>query len=149
MSRNIFSELFCPEILSTLWDIGIFAAGVSVPKTAMNENCSVVFWQNDIWFTRQVLHVQPEPVAHCMNLRTNNQFRLRVFGVDPRHVPASFFFSYPVHVPLLPIPVDYSFARLSSSMTYPSYLLRNIFELDPPVGEIPLLFPREQPETQP
>jgi hypothetical protein len=40
--------------------------GMPMPKTAVNKNRDLVFWQNDVGLTRKVLAMQAKPVAEAM-----------------------------------------------------------------------------------
>jgi hypothetical protein len=60
-----------------------------MPKTSMNENGYAVFWQNDIWFARQIASMQPISVTKRIQSLPHGQFRIRVARFDPRHIPAA------------------------------------------------------------
>jgi hypothetical protein len=60
--------------------------------------------QNNVRSPWQAFPVQPEPVAHPVQQRSNNHFRLGVLSPNPAHVPASALFGQPVsHTNVFPV----------------------------------------------
>lgn len=75
------------------WCCAVPAAAVPVPEAAMNENNSLVPRQNYVRPPGQAFPVQPEPVAHPVQQRSNNHFRLGVLAPDTAHVPTSVLYA--------------------------------------------------------
>jgi hypothetical protein len=67
-----------PEFRTSLWQSEILTV-VSVPETSVHKNHSAVLGQNNIRFSREVSHMQPEPVSCCMKGSADKQLRLCVF----------------------------------------------------------------------
>lgn len=65
------------------------AAGVHVPETAMNEDHLAESGEDQVRFARQILAVQPEPIAHGVNHPANGQLRLCIAALDRRHTAAA------------------------------------------------------------
>ena len=72
------------------------ATGVPVPKTTVNENHGVVFWQHNIWLARQGSVVQAKPEAPPVQQRAQGLLRQRVLATDKPHDFTSFFWRYGV-----------------------------------------------------
>lgn len=62
-----------------------------MPKAAVNKNDLTFFRKNDIWFSGQILPVQPVPIAHGVEDSTYDHFRAGVNGSDGLHDFASLF----------------------------------------------------------
>ena len=56
-----------------------------------------LYLENYIRFPGKILTVKPEPVAHIVKERADNNFRFCITGLNPAHVPASMSFGNPVH----------------------------------------------------
>lgn len=73
-----------------------------VPKTAVSEENSPVFWKHDIWLARQGSVMQPEPEPGCMQATSQRKLRLGIFTPDAGHHPAAYFRGNNVRHELLP-----------------------------------------------
>ena len=69
-----------------------------MPEATVHEDDQFVLWQYDVRLARQVLAVQPEPIAEPVQRRADEQFRLGVLAADAGHVPASTGFGDSVHL---------------------------------------------------
>ncbi|CUS34544.1 hypothetical protein COMA2_170063 [Candidatus Nitrospira nitrificans] len=64
---------------------------MTVPETAVYENNSLIFWQHNVWLSRQVFPVETKTVTHSVQDRTNYPLRACIGALNPAHVPASSF----------------------------------------------------------
>jgi hypothetical protein len=62
-----------------------------MPETAMNENHCAIFRKNDVGLSRQVLPVQPKPVAETMKKASHADFRSGIRAAYRSHVAAALF----------------------------------------------------------
>lgn len=62
-----------------------------MPEAAVDENDFLVPWQDQIGLSGQVFPVQAKPVAHSVNERPDDHFRLGVFAPDAGHVVGASF----------------------------------------------------------
>ena len=83
--RHVFLKLLRPELNPGLRAIGIPAAVMPMPETAMNEYYGSIPWKYQVWRTRKIPAMQaktePEPVGDA----TDGQFRRGVPSLDARH----------------------------------------------------------------
>lgn len=97
ISFGVLEELPLPELWSAFRYICVLASRMAMPEAPVNKYDRPVFWKNDIWFARQGRHVEPKPVPHPMQQGSHDQFRLRIPGTNPGHVPTAFLFAQTVH----------------------------------------------------
>ena len=70
-----------------LRDICKPAGVVSVPETSVDKDCRAVLREDNVRFPGEASGVQPEPVAHPVEQRPNQDLGLCVLRPDPGHVP--------------------------------------------------------------
>lgn len=63
----------------------MFAAGMAVPKAAMNENRGTQLREDYVRFAGEVGPVQAKPIAHTMERGPDGMFRLGVRALHARH----------------------------------------------------------------
>ena len=68
-----------------------------MPEAPMHEDHGLVLWQDNVGFAGQGVDVDAETVAHAVQHRADDQFRLCVAAFDPGHVPTAMLFADPVH----------------------------------------------------
>ncbi len=54
-----------------------------MPETAMNKDCCLVFWENDIGFSGELFDVKPETETGTMEQGTEPQFRAGILALYP------------------------------------------------------------------
>ena len=64
MAFHILLELLLPECLPRFGIVGVFAARMLVPETAVNKYNGLVLWQNNVGTAGKVPSVQTKSVAH-------------------------------------------------------------------------------------
>jgi len=64
----------------------------------MYKNDSFMLREDYVRLARQIISMKSEPITATMEQRSNNDFWLRIFAPDPRHIPASFFFCQDIHI---------------------------------------------------
>jgi hypothetical protein len=70
----------------------------------MNKNHRLVFGQYDIWLTRQILNMKPEPKPIGVEKPADKHLRLGVFPADPGHIIGTGGLGmYICHIPKLSI----------------------------------------------
>lgn len=84
---RICLQLFLPEVRVSARRGAIFASSVTVPKTAMHEDHSLEFREDDIWLTGQFFNVQPEAITVPVQKGPDDHFGPRVLALDTAHVP--------------------------------------------------------------
>jgi hypothetical protein len=62
---------------------------MAMPEATMNEYGRWIFWQNQVWRTRQALVVQPEPKSPAVQSASYRQLGLRILAPDTRHHQAT------------------------------------------------------------
>ena len=62
---------------------------MTMPKAAMHKHHGPVFGQNNIWFPRQILGVQPKPQTCRMQCFSDNYFRHGILALDASHHAAA------------------------------------------------------------
>ncbi len=84
-----------------------------VPEAAINKYGCVIFWQNDIGFSRKIFIVKFKPEPLSMQKAANNNFRFCVGASDAAHHAASGALVYNIHqqskpavifAPFFPVP---------------------------------------------
>lgn len=65
------------------------AALMPVPETAMNLDCNLKPWQNDVGASRKAPIMKPEPETHGMKCLAKPNFGRRVLATYPGHHPGS------------------------------------------------------------
>lgn len=68
-----------------------------VPETAMDKNDCLVFWQYNIWLTRQIFKVNTESESHFVENGANNFFWLGVLASNTGHHLTSFLWRKDIH----------------------------------------------------
>ena len=68
-------------------------AVMAVPETSVYKYDGPVFWQDDIRLSRELLDVEPETQASCMQGFSDQEFRSSVLALDVRHHAASGLFA--------------------------------------------------------
>lgn len=66
VSINILTKFLGPEFRSRLGSGSIAAAGVAMPKAAMDKNTGFPLWQNNVRAPRKVFSMESEPVSASM-----------------------------------------------------------------------------------
>jgi|GEM_PF-4711893 len=66
VSSNIARKFLLPKVNSRFGVVGKLAAGVTMPKTAVNEDHLAPFRERYIWRTRQFTSVQPKTIPQAM-----------------------------------------------------------------------------------
>lgn len=61
-----------------------------MPEAAVDENHSLVFWENQVWFPRKILPMQAKSVPMGMKRPAYSQLGLGVTTPDPGHQLTSF-----------------------------------------------------------
>jgi hypothetical protein len=56
-----------------------------MPETALNQNCGLPPWEDDIRLSRKPIDVDPEPVSERMKSLSKRNLGLRVPALDPAH----------------------------------------------------------------
>ncbi len=69
---------------------------MSVPKAAVHENYSPVFWENNIRFPRQPFVIYPKSKAAPVQGLPDHQLGFGVLAPDTGHHPAADFGAYDV-----------------------------------------------------
>ena len=85
ISFNISQKLRIPEPCITGWTRGPFASWVLMPKATVHEDTCVVFWQNNIGVTWQVLPMKAKSKAHRVELPPYSQLWSSILSVYRRH----------------------------------------------------------------
>lgn len=85
VSVFVFSELGFPELRPGLWDGGIFASLMLMPKTAVDKDTHLELRQYNIGLARQLLAVESVAITLSMEELPNKQLRPSVFPFDTRH----------------------------------------------------------------
>lgn len=62
-----------------------FPTLVSVPETAMHENCGSIFREDDVGFAGEIASMKSKPEPGPVQGATNDQLWLRIFCTDARH----------------------------------------------------------------
>ena len=76
-----------PELAIALGHYKVFAAFVTVPETAVDEDDGAVFAQYYVGGAGQALDIYAVAVAVGMQIATHNQLGLGVLALDARHAP--------------------------------------------------------------
>lgn len=84
---DIGFELGCPELSSGRWRRGVPALFMPMPVAAVHEDHGIVFRQNQIRPSNDVLRVQAISESSRMQGAAQSEFGLRVLPPDPRHHP--------------------------------------------------------------
>lgn len=90
ISTRILRELRLPKTDPSGGHRATFAATMSMPKAAMNEDDFAMFGEDKIRTARQRTNMQTKPVAQTMHERTNDELGTRVFASHGSHDCASF-----------------------------------------------------------
>ena len=77
--------LLLPELAIALWRYVVPAAFVSVPKTAVDKYCGLVFAQYYVWGTGQAFDVYTVAVAMGVQITSHNQLGFCILAFDARH----------------------------------------------------------------
>lgn len=85
VSRDIFGELFGPEMRSRLRSGRSRATAVTMPEASVHENHSLQRGENHIGRTWQVAPMQSKSVTQPMRDLPNHHFRARVLRSNPGH----------------------------------------------------------------
>lgn len=85
VSVFVFSELGFPELRPGLWDGGISASLMLMPKTAVDKDTYLELRQYNIGLARQLLAVESVAITLSMEELPNKQLRPSVFPFDTRH----------------------------------------------------------------
>ncbi len=97
VTGDVAFELLGPEFHVGFWHRGDFAAFVSMPKAAIDENHRMPFRQNDVGMAGQLWGVEAVAEAQHVQMMTHEQLRLRVFRADFAHGFAAFFWRDGIH----------------------------------------------------
>ena len=89
-------DLSLPELAIALGRYKVFAAFVTVPEAAVDEDDCLVFAQYYVGGAGQALDVYAVAVAMGVQIATHNQLGLGVLALDARHAPVPLFFSHSV-----------------------------------------------------
>ena len=74
-----------PELAIALWQHEVFAAFVTVPEAAVDEDGCLVFAQYYVGGAGQALDIYAVAVAMGMEVAAHNQLRFCVLALDARH----------------------------------------------------------------
>ena len=69
-----------------------------MPETSPHLNDCLVFRQNDVRRSGEVLFMQTKPKVVQMEKGTDDHLRLSILRVDSAHIPAALFFAEEVHI---------------------------------------------------
>ena len=69
----------------------VTASFMTMPKASVHEDASAVFFQHNIWRTRQTLHINAKTEAMCEKKFPHNNLRLRILASDACHAPMPLF----------------------------------------------------------
>ena len=86
---EVAGDLRFPVLGIGLWHATPPLAGVSVPEAAVNKYDLATGTENDVWFARQVLPVQPVAITHPVQQPPNGQLRLGVSVLNRAHGPTA------------------------------------------------------------
>ena len=81
-----------PELAIVLGQHEVFAAFVTVPEAAVDEDDGAVFAQHYVGGAGQALDIYAVAVAMGMQVATHNQLGLGVLALDARHALVPLFF---------------------------------------------------------
>ena len=85
-----------PELAIALWHYKVFAAFVTVPEAAVDEDDCLVLAQYYVGGAGQALDVYAVAVAVGMQIATHNQLGLGVLALDARHALVPLFCGHSV-----------------------------------------------------
>ena len=85
-----------PELAIALWHYKVFAAFVTVPEAAVDEDDCLVFAQYNVGGTRQAFDVYAVAVAVGVQITAHNHFGLCVLALDARHALVPLFYGHSV-----------------------------------------------------
>ena len=74
-----------PELAIALWHYKVFAAFVTVPEAAVDEDDCLVFAQYYVWGAWQAFDIYAVAVAMGMEVAAHNQLGFGVLALDARH----------------------------------------------------------------
>lgn len=97
VSRYVVREFCKPFFFVGLRNGRSFAAFVSVPEAAVDEDDGFVLRQDNVGMTGQCFRVEAEAEAAAVEPFADDELGLRVFGADAGHDSASDGFRYGVH----------------------------------------------------
>lgn len=94
---NIALKFLLPEFGVGAGSGGVFTAFVPMPIAAVDEDDGVIFRQDDVGLTRQVLYILSEAVAFAVQHGADKHFGFRILAFDLRHVPRALLFAQMIH----------------------------------------------------
>ena len=92
---GILAKFGKPIVLIRFGSGGDFAVWVAVPKAAMNEDDSPIFWQDYVRFTGELPVTGPvdhKPVSQIVQEATSNELRFRIPPLNAAHHPGAMQF---------------------------------------------------------
>lgn len=91
ITGNITLYLLFPELDIGLWQTEILATLMTMPKATVDENDSLVFWQNNIRGSRQFSDLNTETQTTREKILPHNHLRLRILPLNRSHIPTPLF----------------------------------------------------------
>src|SRR6267143_2383991 len=89
--RGCANQLNQPPFPAVCWRRTVFAAGMAMPKAAVDEDHGFVFRQYHVRPPRKFLSMKTEAEAHSMQQRADAHFGRGVLAANAAHIPASPF----------------------------------------------------------
>jgi hypothetical protein len=85
----ICGYLVFPELPAGSWQAKHQTPCMTVPETPLNKYGGTILGEDDIRFARKVFAVDTKPEASAEQTLSQQDFRLRIFPFDSRHVAAA------------------------------------------------------------
>lgn len=96
ISDDILCKFLLPEIRPGGWGTGVMTIGMSVPETAMDKNDQIIFGQDNIRFSGQILSMQSKAKSTSVQKASHSDFRLCITALDPSHHVGSGLWIYDI-----------------------------------------------------
>ena len=92
---DVFAKFGKPIVLIRFRSGGDFAVGMAMPKAAMNENDSPIFWQNNVRFSRKLSvtgSIDRKSVPQVVQEAASNELWFRIPPTYAAHHPGAMQF---------------------------------------------------------
>lgn len=86
---GVSGDLLGPVIGISLWESSTPFAVMPVPEASLHEDCSVQSREDQIWFAREILRVQTEPISQTVNKSAHLHLRCSIFRPHRTHCCAT------------------------------------------------------------
>lgn len=96
VTLTVSSYFLGPKHCIGLWQPELAAILMTVPKTAVDHNHSLVFSEYDIGLTRKAAYMESEPIPFCEKELSDKDFGLSVFPLYTCHALMTLVRCHPV-----------------------------------------------------